>query len=348
MPLTRAPRTAVFIAALFALPAAAQTSVSTYHVTHRYTLGGTGKWDYVAFDTAGHRLFIARQDRVMVVNPDNGTLLGEIPGLNGAHGVAFDDAAGHGFVTSGHDSTVTMFDLKTLKVLAKTIAANDADAVLYDSASKHVFTFNGDAHSATVIDPTSNARIGTIDLGAGPEYAVAAGDGKLYVNLSDEGAIAEIDAVTMRVSRKWSVAPCKESTGLAIDRATHRLFSGCRNKVMAISDVTNGRLVTTVPIGGGVDANGFDPSSANAFSSNGDGTLTVVHEDSANHFHVVQTIPTMLGARTMTIDPQTHTIYLVSAEYNPAPANADPTDAHNRTMKPGTFTLLVIAPSQTP
>ena len=332
------------IAALFlaATSATAQSNHLDYRVVSSHRLGGDGGWDYVAFDTVGHRIFIARQNRVMVVNPDSGTLLGEITDLGGAHGVAFAYATGHGFITSGHDSTVTMFDLKTLRVLGKTTAAVDADAILYDPASKRVFTFNGDAKSSTVIDPVTGKRIGTIDLGAEPEFGVSAGDGKLYVNLTEKGAVAEIDAMTMKVTREWSVAPCHASTGLAIDRVTHRLFSGCRSKVMAISDATKGRLITTLPIGGGVDATGFDPSTHNAFSSKGDGTLTIVHEDDADHFRVVQTVQTMAGARTMALDPKTHKVYLVSAQFGPPPAESTATNPHRRPpVVPGTFTLLV-------
>lgn len=311
-----------------------------YRVTHRYVLGGTGRWDYLAFDTVGHRLFIARQDRVTVVDPDRGTILGEITGLNGAHGIAFDDALGHGFISSGRDSTVTMFDTKTLRVLARTTAAVDDDAILYDPASRHVITFNGDAHSATVIDPATDTRLGTIDLGSAPEFAVADGTGKVYVNLSETGEVAEIDAKGMRVTRRWSVAPCKNSTGMAIDRVTHRIFSGCRNKLLAISDLVDGRLVTTLPIGGGVDANAFDAASHNILSSNGDGTITVIHADGKDHYHVAATIATMPGARTMTIDPRRHVLYTVSAQLQQGPSN----DPRARTVLPNTFTLLVLEP----
>ncbi len=180
MPVHPLLRTAVMAVALIGTTAAttvgAQSRHTDYHILNRYQVGGDGGWDFVAFDTVGHRLFIARQDRVMVVDPDRGTLLGEIPGLGGAHGVAFAYETGHGFITSGHDSTVTMFDLKTLQVLGKTIAALDADVILYDPASKRIFTFNGDSHSSTVIDPVSGKRIGNIDLGAEPEVGVSAGD----------------------------------------------------------------------------------------------------------------------------------------------------------------------------
>jgi DNA-binding beta-propeller fold protein YncE len=254
MHLHRSYYTAAIAISLLSISVSAQNGHGGYRILHHYRLGGQGGWDYIALDTVGHRLFIARDNRVMVVNPDRGKVLNEITGLSGAHGIAFAYATGHGFITSGRDSTVTMFDLKTLRVLGKVTAASDADAILYDPVSKHIFTFNGDARSATVIDPVSGKRIGNINLGAEPEFGVAAGDGKLYVNITNNGTITEIDATRMKITRQWSVAPCQRSTGLAIDRATHRLFSSCRSSVMAISNTTNGSLITTLPIGDGADA----------------------------------------------------------------------------------------------
>ena len=313
-----------------------------YHVVRQIPLGGEGRWDYVTLDTAGNRLFIARQTRVMVVDPASGKLLGEIPGLNGAHGVALDYTTGHGFATSGHDGQVVMFDLKSLRALGKDRAADDADAVLYDPASKHVFTFNGDARSSTVIDPVTGKAIGNIPLGGKPEFGVSAGDGKLYANIEDRGEMVEIDAKSQRVTRRWSLAPCTEPTGLAIDRAHHRLFSVCHNKVMAISDANAGKVIGTVPIGGGVDDDGFDPATNLAFASNGEGTLTVVQEDSPASFHAVGSVPTSRGARTMAVDPRTHRVYTVTADLGPAP-EATEQDPHPRpSVVPGTFRVLVL------
>jgi DNA-binding beta-propeller fold protein YncE len=322
------------------LPAGAQS----YHVAHTYTLGGNGGWDYVSLDTAGHRLFIARQDRVMVVDPANGKVLAEIPGLNGAHGVAFAYQSGHGFATSGRDSSVVMFDLKTLAVAGRTPAALDADAILYDPATQRVFTFNGDANSSTALDATSGKRIGTIDLGTGPEFAVSAGDGTLYVNLEEKGAVAEIDAAALKVTRQWSLAPCQTPTGLAIDRAHHRLFSGCRSGVMAVSDATAGKLITTLPIGQAVDACRFDAATQMAFASNGDGTLTVVHEDAPDRFRVVATVPTRRGARTMELDETTHQVFTVTADFGPTPPATPEHPRPRPPILPGTFALLVLEP----
>ncbi|MFL5404006.1 MAG: YncE family protein [Gemmatimonadales bacterium] len=321
----------------------AQTDGSReYHVARQIRLGGEGRWDYIVLDTATNRLFIARQDRVMVVDPDKGKLLGEVRGLDGAHGVALDYETNHGFATSGHDGTVVMFDLKTLQVLGRTDAADDADAILYDAASKRVFTFNGDAHSSTVIDPASGHAVGNIDLGGKPEFGVSSGGGKIFVNIEDRAELVEIDAAAQKVIRRWPLAPCTEPTGLAIDRAHHRLFSGCHNRVMVVSDAGRGRAIATVPIGSGVDGDAFDPATGMAFASNGEGTLSVIYQDAPGQYRALSTVPTQRGARTMALDPRTHRIYTVTAELGetPAPTAAQP---HPRpALVPGTFTLLVL------
>lgn len=327
-----------------AAPCIASAQVASYHVVSTHQLGGDGGWDYLALDTAGNRLFIARSDRVMVVDPDKGTVLGEIAGLHRAHGIAFSYATGHGFATSGADSTVTMFDLATLKVLGHTMVDVDDDAILYDPASTHILTMNGDAGTASVIDATNGKRLGTIRLGGKPEFGVSDGSGKVYVNLEDAGAIVELDPKAMKVTRRWSISPCESPTGLAIDVTHQRLFSVCRNKLMAVSDVSSGKLVTTVPIGSGVDAARFDPATGDAFASNGEGSLTIVHEASPIAFQVVQTVPTMSGARTMELDPRNHRVYTVGAKFGDAPAQ--PTEMNPRRrppMVPGSFTLVILA-----
>jgi DNA-binding beta-propeller fold protein YncE len=337
----------LLVSACMGFAALGQTSAQSarnqdYRVVRQFELGGDGRWDYVTLDTVSDRLFIARQDRVMVVDPKTGKLLGVVGGLDGAHGVALDYGTHHGFATSGRDGKVTMFDLRTLEVLGRSPAAKDADAVLYDPASHHVFTFNGDAASSTVIDPASGKAIGSIALGGKPEFGVSAGDGKLYVNIEDRGEIAEIDAKAQRVTRRWSLAPCTEPTGLAIDRKHHLLFSGCHSQVMAISDATQGKMIATVPIGEGVDGAAFDPATALAFASNGDGTLTVVHEDSPARFHVVSSVPTKRGARTMALDQRSGRVFTVTADLGPAPAPTAEQPHPRPTIVPGTFTLLVL------
>src|SRR2546428_5555594 len=221
------------------LAPAAPLGAQGYHAPRGVVLGGGGGGDYVALDPVGHRLFIARQDRVMVVDPASGKVVAEIAGLNRAHGIAFSYETGRGFATSGADSAVTMFDLASLRVLGHTTVAPDDDAILYDPVTRRIVTFNGDAHSASVLNPASGKRIGTIELGGGPEFGVSAGDGKLYVNLEDKAAGAEIDADAVKGTSPWALAPCEAPTGLAIDRAHHRLFSGCRNQLLARSGGTD-------------------------------------------------------------------------------------------------------------
>jgi len=313
-----------------------------YHVLRTFVVGGTDGWDYVALDSMHHRLFVARQTRVMVLDPASGKLLGEVTGLSGAHGTAFAYDLNRGFATSGRDSTVTMFNLGTYEVLGRLKADQDADAVLYDPATKRIYTMNGDAGTSTVIDPAAGKVVGTIRLGGKPEFAVSAGDGMLYANLEDKASIAEIDAKAMKVVREWPMAPCTSPTGLAIDRQHHRLFSGCRNRVMAISDARQGRLLATVPIGAGVDASAYDPGTGFAFASNGDGTLTVVMEQAPGKFSVAETVPTMTGARTMALDPTTHMLYLVGAQFGPLPDSAPGTGRRRPPILPNSFAVLVV------
>jgi len=322
----------VFILAMVVLPASAQS----WTIAHTYTLGGEGRWDYVVPDPAHQRLFIARTDRLMVVSED-GKLLGEVKGINGAHGTGVDDAAGRGYATSGNDASVVMFDAKTYQTLGRIPAAEDADAVAFDPVTERVFTLNGDAHSSTVIDARQGKLITNIPLGGKPEYGVSAGDGKVYANLTDIAEVVEIDARAAKVVRRWSTAPCKAPVSMAIDTAHHRLFSGCRSGVMAVSDYDTGKVVTTLPIGSGVDGAGYDPGSGDAFASAADGTLTVIHEDSPDSYRVVQTIKTPVGSRNMGLDPTTHRVFVVCAKFGPAPGGRG-----RPPVLPGTFALMVI------
>ncbi len=325
-----------FVVALAMTASLPGQSPASYHVTQTYTLGGDGSWDYIVPDPPNHRLFVARQNRVMVIDEDSGKLVGEVTGIQGAHGTAIAEKAGHGFATSGDDKSVVMFDLKTFKVLGRIPAAEDADAILYDSASNRVFTLNGDAHSSTVIDP-GGTLITNIPLGGKPEYGVSAGDGKVYANLTDVSEVVEIDAKKAVVLRRWSTAPCKQPVAMAIDTAHHRLFSGCRSGVMAVSDYQTGKVVATVPIGTGVDGAGYDAGSSNAFASNADGTLTVIHQDTPDQYHVLETVPTPQGSRNMGLDSTTHRVFIVSAKFGPVPAGS-----RRGPVLPGSFTLMVI------
>jgi outer membrane protein assembly factor BamB len=326
------------IALVLTLATMAPLLAQQYRVTHTYTLGGDGSWDYVVPDPPNHRLFIARQNRVMVVDEEKGTLVGEVTGIQGAHGTAVAQATGHGFATEGNGKSVAMFDLKTFKVLGRIPAAEDADAILYDSASNRVFTLNGDAHSSTVIDPQAGTLITNISLGGKPEYGASAGDGKVYANLTDTNEVVEIDAKTATVARRWSTAPCKQPVAMAIDTAHHRLFSGCRSGLMAVSDYQAGKVVATVPIGAGVDGAGFDAASANAFASNADGTLTVIHQDTPDQYHVLENLQTPPASRNMGLDPTNHRVFVVSAKFGPVPAGG----RGRGPVLPGSFALMVI------
>jgi DNA-binding beta-propeller fold protein YncE len=330
-------KTALVLILATAASLLAQSSPS-YRITNTYLLGGDGSWDYIVPDPPNHRLFIARQNRVMVVDEDSGKLLGEITGIQGAHGTAIAEATGHGFATSGNDQSVVMFDLKSFKVLGRIPAAEDADAIVYDSASNRVFTLNGDAHSSTVIDPRAGTLITNIPLGGKPEYGASAGDGKVYANLTDTSEVVEIDAKTATVSRRWPTAPCKQPVSMAIDTAHRRLFSGCRSGLMAVSDYQAGKVVATLPIGTGVDGAGYDAASGNAFASNADGTLTVIHQDAPDQYRVAETVQTPPASRNMGLDPTNHRVFIVSAKFGPAPAEG----RGRRPVLPGSFTLMVI------
>jgi len=330
------------IAAAFAASAVA-FAPAQYVVKQKYVLGGEGGWDYLTFDPAGKRLFISRGTHVMVVDPAKGSVIGDIPDTTGVHGIALAQDLGKGFTSNGRDNSVTVFDLKTLKTTATIeIEGENPDAILYDPASKRIFTFNGRSKNSTVIDADKGTVVATIPLDGKPEFAAADGNGTVFVNIEDKSELTQIDSKNAKVVKSWPLAGCEEPSGLAIDQKNHRLFSGCGNKVMAVSNSEAGKVITTVPIGEGVDANAFDPTTELAFSSNGrDGTLTVVHEDSPDKFSVVENAPTQKFARTMALDTTNHDVYLVTAEIEEQPPAKDG-ERPRRTMKPGTFTLLVL------
>jgi hypothetical protein len=323
-------------------------SAQTHIISHNYTLGGEGGWDYVVPDAPNHRLFIGRSNRVMVVDMNDGHLIGEVTGINGAHGTAIVPGTRRGFATSGDDSSIVMFDTKTFKTLGRIPAAEDADAIIYDPASKRVFSFNGDANSSTVVDAIKGTLITNIPLGGKPEYGQSAGNGMVYANLTDSSQVVEIDAKNLRVTRRWSTGPCKNPVAMAIDTRHQRLFSGCRSGVMAISDYKTGRVIATVPIGRGVDGAGYDPSTRLAYAANADGTLTVIHQDTPDKYTVVENVQTTLGARNMGIDPATHRVYVAAAKFGPVPAESTAANPRRRPpILPGTFMVMVVEPQGT-
>jgi DNA-binding beta-propeller fold protein YncE len=314
-----------------------------YQLKQKYVIGGEGGWDYLTYDPANKHLFISRGTRVQVVDPAKGTVVAEIADTGGVHGIAIAGDLGKGFTSNGRDNTVTVFDLKTLKETSKIKldGGENPDAILYDPASKRVFTFNGRSKNATAIDAEKGTVVGTIPLDGKPEFAAADGKGTVFVNIEDKSELTSIDAKKAAVIKSWPLTGCEEPSGLAIDQKHRRLFAGCHNKVMAVVNADDGKVITTVPIGLGVDANAFDPKLDLAFSSNGDGTLTVVHEDSPGTFKVVQNADTQRGARTMALDTENHDVFLVTAEFDEQPP-AEGQTRPRRTMKPGSFTLLVM------
>ena len=334
---------AVIAAGSLFLPSlGAQNAPAPFHVTRQIPVAGEGGWDYVTFDTARSRIFIARSTRVQVVDANSGQLVGEIPNTEGVHGVALAYSLNKGYTSNGRDTTVTVFDFVSL-LPGRTIHVTGAnpDAILFDSASRRVFTFNGRGENTTAIDAVGDTVVGTLALGGKPETAVSDGTGHIFVNIEDKSTIVEFDAEKLTVLHTYPLAPCEEPSGLAIDIAHHRLFAGCGNKMMAVVDATNGHVIATPATDDGTDANAFDAVIATAFSSNGAGTLSIVTEQSPGRF-VAQNIATERGARTMALDPKTHRLYLATASFNPAPA---PTAAQPRprpSMIPGSFVVLVV------
>ncbi len=314
-----------------------------YRLIQRYNLGGEGGWDYVSIDPSARRLYIARATRVMVVDADSGKLVGEVPNTPGVHGVALVPDLHRGFTSNGRDNTVTVFDLATLKPEARLSVGDGPDAIVFDPFSRRVFTFNGRGKSTTAIHAPDNKVVATIPLGGRPEFAVADAQGKMYVNLEDKAEIAVLDTQGLAVAHRWPLAPCEEPTGIALDPQHRRLFVGCRNRKLAVVNADTGAVITTLPIGQGVDAVAFDPGKQWAFSSNWDGTLTIVHQDAPDKYTVVDNVPTALGARTMAFDPQSHHVYLVTAKYQEAGVD-------RRATVPDSFELLVVggSPSGTP
>ena len=334
-----------FLAALGAVAIPMRGSAAStvnYQLARKFPLPGDGGWDYLTYDPVGKRLFVSRGTRVMVVDPTAGTVITEIPDTPGVHGIALAQDLGKGFTSNGRDNSVTVFDLRTLKTNAKVmIDARNPDAIVYDPASKRIFTGNGGSGNVTAIDAATNAVVGNVALPGRPEFG-AAGNGMVYFNIEDKNEIVAIDTRRNALVNTWPLGTCDGPSGLSIDAAHHRLFSGCSNKVMIVLNSDNGAIVATLPIGQGTDATAFDVGSQLAFSSNGDGTLTVVHEDSPAALTVVQNATTQAGARTLAVDANTHDVYLVTAQFTlgtPAPGQTRP----SRTLIPGSFTLLVMS-----
>jgi DNA-binding beta-propeller fold protein YncE len=323
----------------------AQPGHSRYKIADKIHLEGDGGWDYLTMDDSTSRLYISHGMIVQVLDVIGKKLVGTIPDTKGVHGIALARDLNKGFISNGRDTSVTIFDLQTLRVITKVrVTGNNPDAILYDPFSHKVFTYNGRSSNSTVIDANSDKVIGTIDLPGKPEFSVTDGKGKIYVNIEDKSQLCLINPTTLKVEKTWSVAPGEEPSGLALDVKNHRLFVVCGNKLMLVLDAENGNVITKLDIGEGVDGVAFDPGLKRIYSSNGEGTMTVVQEENKDTFKVLENLPTQRGARTITLNPKTHRIYLPVAEYGEAPA-ATAENPHPRpTVKENTFTILEIEP----
>ena len=331
-------------ATIVLLPLAAAALLAApnlYRIVGTIPIGGEGGWDYLAVDAAARRLYISHATKVVVVDVDANKIVGEIPDTPGVHGIALAPKLNRGYISNGRSNNITVFDLKTLKAIKQVETGQNPDAILYEAKSNRVFVFNGRSKDATVIDAATDRNVATIALGGKPEFSVADGKGKVYVNIEDTHEMAEIDAAKAAVTKRYVLTGCEDPTGLAIDVKHRRLFSACGNKVMAVSDPDHGKVIATVPIGGGSDGAGFDAGAGVAFTSNGEGTLTVVAEQ-AGKYIPVQTLPTHRGGRTMTVDPSSHKLYVPVVDYGPAPTPAAGQPPPRAPMVPGSFRLLII------
>jgi YVTN family beta-propeller protein len=330
----------LFLAFGLVAPIAAESAEEGYRVTQTISVPGDEGWDYIAVDSVARRVYVTHGTHVVVLDADSGKVIGDIPDTQGVHGVAFATDAGRGFTSNGRANTVTVFDLKTLKTEATVKAGTNPDAIVYDPATKRVFTMNGRSADTTAINVADNTVAGTLALGGKPEFAVADGKGNIYVNIEDKSELVHFDSKTLKVLNRWPMAPCQEPSGLAADWKSRRLFAGCDNKLMAVINADDGKVVATVPIGEGVDANAFDPEANLAFASTGDGNLTIAREEGPDKYTTVATVATKKSARTMGLDLKTHRIFLPAAEFDP-PAPGE----RRGKMKPGSFVVLVVAPN---
>ena len=341
----RRRRTGLALIALSLFVSASAAQGPGYSVRRSIAIGGQGGWDYLAVDTAGNRLFVSHGTQVEVVDLARDTVIGVIPNTPGVHGIALAYDLGRGFVSAGRDSTVTIFDLKTLRVLDRVnVGARNPDAIGYDPYSKRVFTFNGGSSSATALDAATGKVAGSMALPGKPEFWATDGQGRMYVNIEDKSTLVAFDPKALKVLADWPLTGCEEPSGLGFDAAHRRLFPVCGNGKMLVVDAVKGAILATLPIGMGVDGGGFDPGRGYAFASAGEGKLTIASEENGG-WTVVQDVPTARGARTMAVDPRTHLVYLSTAEFGPRPDSTASQPRPRPPILPGTFKVLVVGPA---
>ena len=321
-----------------------RASEPSFNLQNTWKLGGDGSWDYMAVDPTAHILYIARLNRIMLVDIQSGKLVTEITGLTHAHGIALDDQGKVGYISDGGAGTILVFDRASYKILTTIPAGKNPDSVLFEPTQRRVFAFNGGSHDATVIDPATNSVITTIPLPGKPEFSVTDGAGNVFVNIEDSSVVIRLDAATLKTTASWPLAPGETPSGLAIDIAGHRIFSVCDNNKMVILDSRTGKLIAALPTGEGADAVVFDPARNLVFSSNGEsGTMTVVRAATPSGYSSVQTLTTKLGARTMTVDPSSGTVYTVSAALGPKPPASPSNPKRRPSILPESFVVLVYA-----
>jgi DNA-binding beta-propeller fold protein YncE len=341
----RASRALTF-ACLFAVCAClacapAARAQGPYHVAAQWKVGGNSWWDYMAVDPSSHLLYVTHGDQVVVIEP-SGKVKDRMTGFKGLHGVAFDTTGKYGFLSDGGANEVVVFNRQTRAIVAHVPAGQNPDGLTFDPSTQTAWAFNGRSSTATVVSARTLKVIATVTLPGRPEFPVADGRGYVYDNIESLSKIVKIDAATHQIVAAWPLAPCDSPSGLAIDAAHHRLFSVCHNKMMAVVDTDTGKVVAIVPIGEGPDAARFDPRHQLAFSSNGDGTLTVVHEDSTDKYTVIQVLSTKRGARTMALNLSNGTIYTGTADFGPRPKPVPGQHRHRPSLIPGSFTILEI------
>jgi DNA-binding beta-propeller fold protein YncE len=324
----------------------AQTTASHYKISNKIKLEGDAGWDYLISDDEAGKIYESHGNVVQIVSSVDGKPSGTITDVKGVHGIALAKEFNKGFITNGKDSSVTIFDINSLATIAKVqVTGKNPDAILYDPFSKKVFVYNGRTSNATVIDANTNAVIGTIAFEGKPEASVTDEKGKVYVNIEDKSKICVINATTLKVEQTWSIAPGEEPSGLALDNKNHCLFSVCSNKLMVVVDAENGKVITSLPIGDGSDGAAFDPEKERAYSSNGEGTLTVIQGKNGKDYKVLETLPTQKGARTIALNKKTHHIYLPTAEFDAPPAPTEENPKPRAKMKPNSFTILDVEPA---
>jgi DNA-binding beta-propeller fold protein YncE len=328
----------ILLPVLFSLAVAVCRADGPYHFIKEIPISGEGGWDYCSVDSAGQRLYVSHGAEVVVIDLARDQVVGVITNTPGVHGLAPAPELGRGFVSCGRENKAAIVDLKTLQILSKVDTGPNPDSMLYEPGQQEAYMFNGRGQSATVIDAKAGKVVATIPLDGKPEFAQADPKARrVFNNIEDKNEIAVIDTKTHTVVTNWPIAPGEEASGLAIDLKNHRLFLGCGgSKTMVMMDSTSGKVIASVPIGQGVDANAFDPGTRFAFASCGDGTTTIAHEDTPDKLTVVQTLETQRGSRTMTIDPKTHRIYLAAAKFE-APAEGQ----RRGKMVAGSFKILV-------